>query len=66
MSTSIYTTSVPVFKQMLGGLADVLRKAEAHAEAKKIDPNALLQARLCRPLCCCPRTRRRLSSLQTA
>jgi uncharacterized protein len=42
----MYTTSIPVFKQMLGGLADVLRKAEAHAEAKKIDPNALLQARL--------------------
>jgi hypothetical protein len=46
MTTSMYTTSIPVFKQMLGGLADVLRKAEAHAEAKKIDPNALLQARL--------------------
>jgi hypothetical protein len=42
----IYTTSVPVFKQMLGGLKDVLSKAEAHAEAKKIDPVALLQARL--------------------
>jgi hypothetical protein len=46
MTTPMYTTSVPVFKQMLGGLADVLRMAEAHAEAKKIDPNALLQARL--------------------
>jgi uncharacterized protein len=46
MTTPMYTTSIPVFKQMLGGLADVLRKAEAHAEAKKIDPNALLQARL--------------------
>ena len=46
MTNPIYTTSIPVFKQMLGGLAEVLRKAEAHAEAKKIDPNALLQARL--------------------
>ena len=46
MISSIYTTSVPVFKQMLGGLKDVLRIAEAHAVAKKIDPNALLQARL--------------------
>ena len=46
MTTPMYTTSIPVFKQMLGGLADVLRKAQAHAEAKKIDPNALLQARL--------------------
>lgn len=42
----IYTTSIPVFKQMLGGLKEVLSKAEAHAAAKKIDPNALLQARL--------------------
>jgi uncharacterized protein len=42
----IYTSSVPVFKQMLGGLASVLTKAEAHATAKNIDPNALLQARL--------------------
>ena len=42
----IYTTSIPVFKQMLGGLKEVLRKAEAHATDKKIDPNALLHARL--------------------
>ena len=42
----IYTTAIPVFKQMLGGLQDVLHKAEAHATDKKIDPNALLQARL--------------------
>ena len=46
MTTSMYTTSIPVFKQILGGLADVLRKAEAHAEAKKIDPAVLLQSRL--------------------
>ncbi|QDL54639.1 DUF1993 domain-containing protein [Rhodoferax aquaticus] len=46
MSNSIYTSSVPVFTQMLGGLKEVLRKAEAHAAAKNIDPNALLQARL--------------------
>jgi uncharacterized protein len=46
MTSPIYTTSIPVFKQMLGGLADVLRKAEAHAEAKKIDPAVLLQSRL--------------------
>lgn len=42
----VYITSVPVFKQMLGGLKEVLRKAEAHALEKKIDPNALLHARL--------------------
>lgn len=42
----MHTLSVPVFKQMLGGLQAVLRKAEAHAAEKKIDPQALLQARL--------------------
>ena len=46
MTHNLYATSVPLFKQMLGGLKDVLAKAEAHAVAKKIDPNALLQARL--------------------
>jgi uncharacterized protein len=46
MTSAIYTASIPVFKQMLGGLSDVLAKAEAHADAKKIDPQALLQARL--------------------
>ncbi len=42
----MYTASVPVFTQMLGGLSAVLAKAQAHAVAKNIDPNALLQARL--------------------
>jgi uncharacterized protein len=42
----IYTSAIPVFKQMLGGLSAVLAKAEAHASAKKIDPQALLQSRL--------------------
>lgn len=42
----IYNASIPVFTQMLGGLKTVLSKAEAHAVEKKIDPNALLQARL--------------------
>ena len=46
MPHAIYTASIPVFTQMLGGLQTVLRKAEAHAAEKKIDPNALLQARL--------------------
>ena len=46
MTNAIYTSSIPVFKQMLGGLQTVLHKAEAHATDKKIDPNALLQARL--------------------
>jgi len=46
MTISLYAASVPVFKQMLNALSDVLHKAEAHATAKNIEPNALLQARL--------------------
>jgi len=46
MSISMYAASVPVFKQILGSLAAILEKAETHAAAKKIDPQALLQARL--------------------
>ena len=46
MTSPIYSASVPVFKQMLGGLKGVLRKAQVHAADKKIDPDALLQARL--------------------
>lgn len=46
MTISLYATSVPVFKQMLSALSDVLTKAEAHATAKSIEPDALLQARL--------------------
>ncbi len=46
MTISMYSSSVPVFKQMLNSLSEILEKAEAHATAKKIDPNALLQARL--------------------
>lgn len=46
MTISMHATSAPVFKQMLGSLGALLAKAEAHAEARKIDPDALLQARL--------------------
>lgn len=46
MSISMHTACVPVFQQMLGGLAGVLAKAEAHAIERKIDPAALLQSRL--------------------
>jgi hypothetical protein len=46
MTNAIYISSIPVFTQMLGGLKSVLTKAETHAADKKIDPNALLQARL--------------------
>lgn len=46
MTVSLYTASVPVFQQMLGSLGDVLAKSQAHAADRKIDPAALLQARL--------------------
>ena len=46
MSTNLYLASVPVFKQMLLALSDLLSKAEAYAEAKKVDPAVLLQTRL--------------------
>lgn len=46
MSHSLYAASVPVFRQLLGSLADLLDKAEAHAVANRIEPDALLQARL--------------------
>lgn len=46
MTTSLYGTSVPVFKQMLGSLSTMLSKAQAHAEARNIEPAVLLQARL--------------------
>ena len=46
MTISMYQTSVPVFVRMLNNLAGILEKAAAHAERKKIDPPALLQARL--------------------
>ncbi|MHA3735912.1 DUF1993 domain-containing protein [Pseudomonas sp. Eth.TT006] len=46
MTISLYAASIPVFQQMLNALSDVLKKAEAHATEKNIDPNAFLQARL--------------------
>ncbi len=46
MTDAIYASSVPVFKQMLGGLTAILAKAEAHAVQKQIEPAALIQARL--------------------
>jgi hypothetical protein len=46
MTISMYSASVPVFRQLLAALADVLAKASAHAAAKKIEPGVLLQSRL--------------------
>lgn len=46
MNISMYNASVPVFKQLLTSLNKILAKAEAHATTKKIEPDALIQARL--------------------
>ena len=43
---SISSASIPVFEIGLNALSVILDKAEAHAEAKKIDPTVLLNARL--------------------
>lgn len=42
----MHDQSVAVFDHMLGTLSGILRKAEAHCEARKIDPAALLSFRL--------------------
>jgi hypothetical protein len=46
MSDTLYDSALPVFAQFLGALSAILKKAEAHCDAKKIDPEALLAARL--------------------
>jgi uncharacterized protein len=46
MTSPMYTHSVPVFKQLLTALKAILSQADAHAAAKSIEPDALLQARL--------------------
>lgn len=46
MSLSMYQISVPTFQRQLQMLDTLLDKAAAYAEARKIDPVALLTARL--------------------
>ncbi len=46
MTSPMYTHSVPVFKQLLTALKAILAQADAHAAAKSMEPDALLQARL--------------------
>jgi len=46
MSISMHSASVPVFVRMFGNLSLWLDKAEAHAAAKKFDPQVYLTARL--------------------
>jgi len=46
MPLSMYQASTPVFVRMLGNLSAILAKGAAYAEAKKIDPAVLINARL--------------------
>ncbi|WP_395683649.1 DUF1993 family protein [Dokdonella sp.] len=46
MSLSMYEASVPVFTQLLTALDGNLAKAAVHVAEKKIEPDALLRARL--------------------
>jgi hypothetical protein len=46
MSISMYLASVPPILRTLANLRAILEKAAAHAEAKKIDPSILINARL--------------------
>jgi hypothetical protein len=46
MSLSMHQASVPVFVRMLNNLSAILKTAEAHAEAKKIEPSVLINDRL--------------------
>jgi len=46
MKTSMYLISIPTFTRVLNNLVAILEKGAAHAEARKIDPTVLLNARL--------------------
>lgn len=46
MSISMYQASVPRFIHMLGNLSAILAKAQAHAQARKIDESAYTGFRL--------------------
>lgn len=46
MTLSMYQASAPVFVRALGNLSHVLKKGEAHAKAKNVTDETLLQTRL--------------------
>lgn len=46
MTISMYHASVPAFIRALNNLSEILGKAMAHADARKIDPAVLLNSRL--------------------
>ena len=47
MNAPLYDASIPVFRQMLDALADLLRKGEAHARERGLDPDAMLRGAAC-------------------
>jgi|SRR5579859_4111318 len=46
MKISMHQASAPRFVNILANLSGILDKAQAHAEAKKIDPSVLAESRL--------------------
>lgn len=46
MSLSMYQASVPVFIRALTNLSAILKKGDAYAQAKKVEPVVLVNARL--------------------
>jgi hypothetical protein len=46
MPVSMYSLSIPLFRRSLSSLSAILDKAAAHAQERKFDPAALLEARL--------------------
>jgi len=46
MTVSMYKCSAPIFLQYLGGLSNVLDKAKAHVEAKKLDEAFFMNMRI--------------------
>lgn len=46
MNPSMYTASIPVFKQFLNSLHALLEQAKTHCQDKKIEPDTLLMVRL--------------------
>lgn len=46
MTISMYQASIPTLIRTLNSLTEILKKGEAHAEAKNIDPTVLINSRL--------------------
>lgn len=46
MTISMYQASIPVLIRALNSLMDILKKGEAHAKAKNIEPTVLINSRL--------------------